>query len=293
LNKQAYYYTSHVNEYKSLLKDHDRAERKALELLSKTKLFKDFMRKNSMLASLFRLPGDPNDPLPAASLTGLQTRAQVNGFIQQTIAAGGPNTQQQIQQNIQEAQSKINELKNKLIQSGNGNSEDELPDFKPNDQRTKSFLKRLELGTNIQSQKANGFFPTTSDIGLSLGYKLNNRSIIGVGGSYKIGWGQNIRHISITHQGVGLRSFADWKIKGSFWLSGGYEMNYRSEFQNVDVLNDINAWQESGLIGLSKVVSLKTKFFKNTKLQLLWDFLNERQVPRTQPLVFRIGYSFK
>jgi hypothetical protein len=49
------------------LKDHKKAERKAIELLSKTKLFKDFMRKNSMLASLFRLPGDQNDPLSQAT----------------------------------------------------------------------------------------------------------------------------------------------------------------------------------------------------------------------------------
>ena len=80
LNKQVYYYSAQVDEYKSLLKDHKKAERKALEFLSKTKLFKDFMRKNSMLASLFRLPGDPNDPVSTASLAGLQTRAQVNGL---------------------------------------------------------------------------------------------------------------------------------------------------------------------------------------------------------------------
>ncbi|MBN8875902.1 MAG: hypothetical protein J0I32_00015, partial [Sphingobacteriales bacterium] len=57
LNKQAYYYSAQVNEYKQLLKDHKKAEQKAIELLSRTQLFKDFMRNNSQLASLFRLPG--------------------------------------------------------------------------------------------------------------------------------------------------------------------------------------------------------------------------------------------
>lgn len=74
-NKQAYYYSAQVNEYKQLLKDHKKAEKKALELLGETALFKEFMRKNSKLASLFRLPGDPNDPNGQASLAGLQTRA--------------------------------------------------------------------------------------------------------------------------------------------------------------------------------------------------------------------------
>ena len=91
--------------------------------------------------------------------------------------------------------------------------------FKPNSQKTKSFFRRLEFGINIQSQRSNGYFPVTSDIGLSLGYRLNDKSTIGVGISYKVGWGKNIQHINITHQGVGLRSFVDWKIKGSFWLS--------------------------------------------------------------------------
>ncbi len=295
LNKQAYYYSAQVNEYKSLLKDHKKAEQKALELLGKTKLFKDFMRTNSMLASLFRLPGDPNDPIPVASLVGLQTRAQVNGLIQQQIAAGGPNAQQQMQQNIQAAQSQLNQLKEKLLKvpsTGGDLGEADIPDFKPNTEKTKSFFQRLELGTNIQSQKANGFFPTTSDIGLSLGYKLNNRSIIGIGGSYKLGWGQNIRHINITHQGVGIRSFVDWKIKGSFWLSGGYEMNYRPEIRNIEQLKDKSGWQNSGLAGISKVISIKSKFFKKTKMSLLWDFLSYQQTPKSQPVVLRIGYTF-
>jgi len=294
LSKQAYYYSAQVKEYKALLKDHKKAEKKALELLSKTKLFKDFMRRNSQLASLFRLPGDPGDPTAQASLAGLQTRAQVNNLIQQQIAAGGPNARQQFQQNLQEAQGQLNQLKNKVSQLGKGgNSDDIMPEgFKPNDQKTRSFLQRLELGTNIQSQKARGYFPTTSDIGLSLGYKLNNKSIIGIGASYKLGWGKDIRHINITHQGAGLRSFVDWKVKGSWWVSGGYEMNYRSEFSQVEQLKNLNAWQQSGLIGISKVVSLKTKFFKKTKLQLLWDVLSYQQVPKAQPIVFRIGYNF-
>jgi hypothetical protein len=294
LNKQAYYFSQQINEYKSVFSDHKKAEKKALELLSKTKLFQNFLRKNSELASLFRLPGNPDDPVTQASLAGLQTRAQVNGLIQQQLSAGGPAAQAQFQQNLQQAQSQLNQLKNKLSQFGGGGSDMEMPEgFKPNNQKTKRFLDRLELGTNIQSQKANGYFPVTTDLGLSIGYKLNDRSILGIGASYKMGLGKDIRHVKVSHQGVGMRSFVDWKIKGSFWLSGGYEMNYRSEFNSIAVLRDYSAWQQAGLVGMSKVISLRTKFFKKTKLQLLWDFLSYQQVPKTQPIVFRVGYSFK
>ncbi|MEJ0106576.1 MAG: hypothetical protein WDO19_30300 [Bacteroidota bacterium] len=297
LNKQVYYYSEQLSEYKALLSDHKKAERKAIELLSKSKLFKNFMRKNSMLASLFRLPGDPNDPLARANLSGLQTRTQVNNIIQQQIAAGGPNAQAQFRQNMQQAQGKMNELKEKILRKGSGgsgSSDAEMPEgFKPNNQKAKSFLKRLEYGTNFQTQKATNLFPVTSDIGLSLGYKLNDKSVIGIGASYKMGMGRGWNNIRVTNQGAGLRSFIDWKIKGSFWISGGYEQNYKAAFSDFDQLKNYSPWQQSGLLGLSKVISLKSKFFKKTKLQLLWDFLSYQQAPRTQPVLFRVGYNLK
>jgi hypothetical protein len=292
LNKKTYYYNEQVNEYKSLLKDHKKAEEKAVSLLSKTKQFKDFMKKNSALASMFRMSGDPADPSGQGSIAGLQTRAQVNNLIQQQAGAGGPAGLAQVQQNISQAQGQLQQWKNKITGLGKSSSDDIMPEgFKPNGQKTKSFRNRFEGGVNVQSQKPNGYFPVTSDLGLSLGYKLNDRSTIGIGASYKMGWGRNIQHIKISREGIGLRSFVDWKFKGSFWLSGGYEMNYRAAFKQIEQLKDLDAWQQSGLIGVSKVISMKTKFFKKTKVQLLWDFLSERQVPRSQPVIFRMGYS--
>lgn len=294
LNKEVYYYSQQIKEYKEVIRDKKKIERKAVELLSKTKLFQDFMKKNSMLASLFRMPvDDPTDPAYLQSLSGLQTRVQVNQLIQQQVAAGGPNALQEIKNNILQAQNQLQQLKEKMMKAGGGSSDDEFPEFKPNSQRTKSLLQRLELGTNMQSQKSSSFFPVTSDIGLSLGYKLNDKSVVGVGASYKIGWGKSFRQISITHEGAGLRSFVDYNLKKTFWISGGYEMNYKSAFNKVEELKNLNAWQQSGLIGISKKVAVNMKFLKSTKVQLLWDFLSYQQMPRTQPIVFRLGYSFK
>lgn len=292
ISKQTYYYGQQLNEYKNMLKDSKKREKKALEMLTKTKLFKDFMRKNSMLASLFGFPDDVNDPSSQRSLAGLQTRAQVTNLIQQQISSGGPDARRIVQQNIEQAKSQLNELKSKVDKFGGNNSEVEIPDFKPNSQRTKSFWKRWELGTNLQTQKANNFFPITTDLGLSAGFKLNDKSIIGVGASYKLGFGKGWNSMKLTQEGVGLRSFVDMKLKRSFWISGGFEMNYRTVFNSLDQLQHLNAWQQSGLLGLSKVVTLKNKFLKKTKLQLLWDFLSYNQKPVTQPLVFRVGYNF-
>jgi hypothetical protein len=292
-NKEVYYYSEQIKEYKEILHDSKKAERKVLELLSKTKLFNNFMRQNSLFASLFRLPGTDGDPVTQANLAGLQTRVQVNNLIQQQIAGGGAAASNQFRQNLQSAQSQMNQLKSKVTQLGGNGSDDIMPDgFKPNSQKTRGFLKRLEIGTNTQTQKATNLFPVTSDLGLSIGYKLNDKSVIGIGASYKLGWGRGWGHIKLTNEGAGLRSFIDWKIKGSLWMTGGYEQNYKTAFSNVDQLRNLSSWLQSGLLGLSKVVSVKSKFFKKTKLQLLWDFLSYQQVPRTHPVVFRVGYSF-
>lgn len=292
LNKDVHFYSQYINEYKFILQDPHKLERKAIELLSKTSIFQDFLRKHSFLASIFHVPGDPGRPAFQTNMAGLQTRAQVNQTIQQQFATSGQALPQAIQQNIQQAQNQVRQLKDKITNL-TGGQDNELPNFKSNKQKTKSFLRRLEFGTNIQTHQASNYFPATSDIGISLGYKLNDKSIVGIGMAYALGLGSGWRDVQLSSQGLGLRSFLDWKLKGSYWISGGYEMNYRSTFNTVDQLKNLNAWQKIGLLGISKVVSLKTKFFKKTKISLLWDFLSNQQIPETKPIIVRVGYNFR
>jgi hypothetical protein len=288
ISKESYYYVATIKNYKEIFSDKKKAEQTALTILNKIPAFTKFIQQNSMLARLF---GAPSGGSSTASLAGLQTRASVNALIQNQIAAGGPNAQQQITQNIQQAQGELSKLKDKIIKAGGGSSDEELPDFKPNQQKTKTFKQRLEFGSNIQFAKNNVFVPTTADIGVSLGYKPTDKSVIGLGASYKIGMG-SIEHISITHQGIGLRSFVDWKLKKQFFISGGYEMNYNAAFKNIQQLQNYSGWQHAGLVGLSKKINIKTKWFKETKLQLLYDMLARQHVPVSQPVIFRTGYNF-
>jgi hypothetical protein len=98
--------------------------------------------------------------------------------------------------------------------------------------------------------------------------------------------------VKLSGQGAGLRSFADIHIDKSFFASGGFEYNYQRPFDIQRFPGKLDSWQKSGLIGVSKIISMKSRALKNTKIQLLWDFLSYQQVPRAQPVKFRIGYSF-
>jgi hypothetical protein len=289
-NKQLFYYKQQLSDYKEMLNDPDKMMKTALILLNKLPAFTNFMRSNSMLASLFNLPGTYN---PSVVNQGMATRDQVIAAFQSQLGGSGPNMSSFVQQNVQSAQGQTAQLTDKLPGLGSGGGPDlDMPNFTPNSKKTKSFLQRLEYGTNLQTVHSTYYFPTTTDIALSLGYKLNDNNVIGIGASYKMGWGQDISNINISSQGIGFRSYADFKLKKSIFISGGFEYNYQQPFISVTELRDLQSWQKSGLIGLSKIISLKTKVFKKTKIQLLWDFLSYQQIPRGQPFKFRVGYSF-
>jgi hypothetical protein len=294
INKETYYYIETLKNYKELFSDSKKAEETALAILNKIPAFQKFMQKNSQLASLFGVPGGGSGASNMASVSGLQTRASIQTLLQDRMASGGPNAQEAFSQGIQQAQDELAKLKDKVLSSaGVGGSEGgELPDFKPNMQKTKTFKQRLDYGLNFQFAKSNTLIPATTNIGLSIGYKLNDKSVIGLGAGYILGMG-TIQHIQLTHQGINLRSYMDWKLKKQFFISGGYEMNHNAQFENFAQLQSYDAWQRSALIGITKKISIKSKWFKSTNIQVLYDFLYNQHLPASQPFVFRFGYGFK
>lgn len=291
LKKEVYYYQAQIEEYRNVLRNPDAIQKRVLQQIQNQKEFAGFFSQHSQFASLFNLPTAGSSPGEAINLPpGIQTRAQLSQDIQQRFG-GQSNYQQALQQNVQGAQAQVRNLKNKLLKNETSNSDAEMPDFKPNTEKTKSFSQRLEFGFNLQSQKSNFYFPTTTDIGISCGYKLNPKQIIGIGTSYKMGWGKSIKQIVLSHQGIGFRTFMDYKLKGSLWISGGSELNYRSAFKNFEIFNDRSAWEQNALIGLSKKFDLKGRM--KTNMQLLYDFLHRKHRPQSQPVLFRMGYTLK
>jgi hypothetical protein len=289
INQDVYYYSQQLRQYKEMWTSPDAIEQRALAILNRLPAFQTFMKDNSMLGGLFNLPGSYGSP---QAISGLQTKNQVAALVQSQVSAAGPDGASALQGNLQSAQSQLDGYKNKLDQLGSGNGNMDVPDFKPNDQKTKTFWKRLQYGTDFQTTRNNYMFPMTTDFGLSIAYKLGHNNLLGVGASYKLGWGNGIQHIAFSNQGVGLRSFLQIKIKGTFSATGGFEYNYNTPFTAYQQIKLLRDWTKSGLIGVTKTISIKNRVFKNTSVSLLWDFLSYQQVPQTQPFLFRIGYTF-
>ncbi|GGA93388.1 hypothetical protein [Puia dinghuensis] len=289
LTREAYYYSEQVRQYRQLLNDPDQLEKKALSLLGQLPAFRQFMKNNGQLAGLFNLPAGYSSP---AALAGLQTRDQVTQAIQSQLAAGGQGALSALHQNLQSAEQQLDGFKDKLNHLGSGSGDIDMPNFKPNGQRTKSLWRRLEAGVNLQTSRTNRYYPNVLDLGGSLGYRLTDKSTIGVGTSLKIGLGSDIRHLALTASGASLRSYVDIVLKGSFFVSGGLEYNHTSALRSYQDIRRLSGWTTSGLIGITKTVSVKSRVFKKTKLSLLWDFLSYRQRPQTPAIVYRLGYSF-
>lgn len=292
INKEAYYFAAQIKEYKTTLKDPAKIERLVLDQMKKIPAFQQLMQQNSQLSGLFTSPASFSGLIPAGSIpvvNGLAIRSSVQSFIQANIPLSKPfNPFTQIQQQLPEAKSQLDQLKNKLNEVG-GMKNKAMPDFKPNTQRTKTIWKRIEYGTDVQFGKSVNYIPATGNIALKLGYKLNDKSIVGVGANYVVGFGEGWKKVKFSSEGVGLRTYIKWKIKKGLDVQGGSEWNYMLQFKNVDELKNINAWQQSALIGLSKNYAIGKKLKGN--LQVLYDFLYNRHIPRTQPVVFRFGYG--
>lgn len=294
INKELYYYQQQLAEYKALLHDRKKLEEKVFATVRNLPAFQNFMRKHSYLAQLFRLP-DNSATTSIEPIPGLQTRASVQTALQQrfgqtftmprTSGGGGSGFEQQLQQ----AHTQLNVLKDKLNQVGGGNSDMTMPDFKPNMQKAKPFLQRLEYGFNMQSERGTSLMPATSDFALTVGYRLSDKKTIGLGASYKMGWGHGFNHIHLSSEGIGLRSYADMTLKGSIWLTGGFEYNYFNHFSNLNEIKNIDVWQRSALLGLEKKYRVGKK---NGTAQVLYDFLAGKQTPQAQALKFRVGYTF-
>jgi hypothetical protein len=287
-DKLAYYYIEQIKEYKNILKDPSKIEKLVLTGLKKIPAFNEFMQNNGLMSastsvvSLPNLFGNNN----SANLVGLQSRASVQQLIGQQFGSNS-NTIQAIQQSFQNAQ---NQIATTQLNSDGSNDNLQIKDFKPNGQRLKSFKNRLELGVSMNSEKAqNIFLSNMANVGLSVGYKINDGIVIGTALSYRLGVKGRVDKLKLTNESIGLRAYFDAKFsKNNFWATIGYEQNYMIQFKNIPELNQYSNWEHVFLFGLSKKIKMKNK---GLKIQLLYDFLALRKIPNTSPFIYRITFT--
>lgn len=287
--KDVYYYRAKMDEFKSIFSDQSKIEKVITGALAKLPVFQQYFGEHSDLASIFSL----RNVLPASGnsipvVNGIAPRLAVQQAVATNAPASNINLHSLITQQLDQAETLKDKLKNKLKNVG-GMKDKEIPEFRPNTQKVKSFWKRLEYSTDLQTAKSNNLFPATGNLGVLIGYKMNDKSSAGIGAAYRFGLGHGWKSIQLSHQGVGLRSYINWKLKGKFYIQGGSEWNYNKEFEVLDQLKVKSMWQHSALLGLNKKYQLTKKIKGN--MQVLYDFLYYQHKPTTSPVLFRLGYG--
>ncbi len=139
LNADAYYYSQQVQQYRSMLNDPGKLEMQALSMVSRLPAYQLFMKNNSQLSGLFKLPGG-DGPGTAQAIPGLQTHSQIAQQVQSQAAAGGGGSgpdMGSVTSKVQVAQSQLDAYKSRISQLGAGSTTASAPDFRPNDQKTK------------------------------------------------------------------------------------------------------------------------------------------------------------
>ncbi len=289
LNKESYYYTEALTNYKAVLADPKKTEQLVASVLSKIPAFKKFAAQHSQLAGVFA-------PLGAFGGGGGGSTPVVNGLasrtdVQNALAASGADASallDQMQAKPPVSPASLDQLTDRLPLGGK-QGEKEIPGFTPNSQRNKTFRQRIEVGSDFQFGKSHQLLPTTATTGLTVGYKINDKSSAGIGMNYLLGLGNGWQNIRLTSEGIGFRSYVKWKFKGSFYLQAGGEWNYMMRFAGIEELKKARNWQQATLIGLSKQYMISKKVKGN--VQLLYNLLHYQNQPRTQPLVIRLGYG--
>ena len=285
INKETYYYTETLRNYKEIFNDSKKTEETAKAILNRIPAFKKFFEQNSQLASLFGSVPANGSTSSVPVVNGLSSRASLQQYFQTNLpAVSDPGTKLQQQMNVPEFKSELAKLSSlKPEKTG-------LPDFKPNSQRAKPFGKRIEKGFDIQFGKSVNFLPATCNLAINAGYKINDNSSAGLGVSYILGLGHGWDKINLSSEGIGLRTYVKWKLAKNLDIQGGREWNYMHTFQNFRVFSKSSGWQQSALLGLNKLIPTGRKVKGN--VQVLFDFLYNKHNPVTQPVVFRAGYNF-
>jgi hypothetical protein len=307
--QQLHTYKQQLQAWKDIWQQPGRAEQLALQALNKVPGFQEFIKQHALLGAL---GGGGNNGAPAAPVAGVQSRQGVMQELMDRFSQGDANgTQtmmpQKVQEQLGDAMGQLQDLKQQVEGIGSqvengamGNKALSLAEQERADLKALPFAKRLQLKYNLQTGGGLRQFPAINDVGWQVGYLLAPRLETGIGGAYKFALGESLRKLEWSSQGLALRSYFDWRVtpangklfKG-FWLTAAFEMNYWNTHAMPDTALGIQprsiGWTEAGLAGITKKIGNGKK---EMQVQLLWQFVQDRQVQSASPFLFRWGRSF-
>ena len=283
--KEVLYAKGRMKAWEALADNPSAAEAKALELLQGTPGFEEKISATVNGSGM----GGMNGATTSEDLEkmGYQTRRQMAAQLQQRFGSSLGAVQGQMgsqvnawQGKAQGAIAQVKDTKNSVQSAKDGLKSG----FKPNPMRSLPFWQRIEKSYSVQTARASadGTKPAMLEIGGMAGYRQTATLSAGVGIALNTGLGQDWSHIRFSFQGLGLRSYVQWKgLPYGFGLYGGYERTYKgyaftgtntsnpgTELTSENVHNTA-VYSDAVVVGLTKSYKINAKW--NGAIQLLYD----------------------
>jgi hypothetical protein len=278
---------------RELLFEHSRIEKEVTKYLGRMPDYFKYQNAQSSLRDIFR-----NSALsfPPSASSKIIEGIPLRSTLQQNIPEGGdlvdlgmmqiPSLRKVVDNfNTEELNlNTVSDLLSDTFQLNKLKSHNEISAYQ-------SMRQRLEFGFNVQFSKSKSILPATGDMGLNIGYKISKRFTTGLGISFKIGLGSGWNNIRLSGEGFGARSFVKYSIGKKLDLYGGWESNFVSKIKKMESILESNVpWRTSILGGISKSYIISKKLKGN--IQVLFDFLYDKNRQFNQPFLIRFGYEF-
>lgn len=294
------YFSRHIGECKKIFLDKSKWEKKLWSKITGASDFEALMDQHGALAQVHQ---SPQHSRPSISLTKL---------IDEKVQSGSVTEEQSkilsslLPQNIKDKAKKPQELfetvdaakvvadsAQVLLNDSTKTTEKPEKTWQPDPLKTKRFIDRFSVISNLQFDNRSIFLPASATAALGLQFMYHRNGSIGTALSCiqpmpRINPGSEDSFRIPTATGIGMRIFLDFKLKTAIYLQSGYEINWRP-YENTAT---IGRWERmpSAMAGLKiKYPAGKTRTAPT--IEFLYDFLHAQT---GQPaFVFRTGVNIR
>jgi hypothetical protein len=274
MEKERYYYMAQISMYRSVLHDPSVLDDQLMSCLRSDPRFSDFMAT---------LPAKPQDPAK------MQPRQLVQQMMQSQAAAIDEDPSALIKGAKEKGSELLGDLSDKATEIGNIDNTAQVPEFKPDPFKTKSFWEHFDVGFDLQFDRNTFHLPSSGVAGLQLAFNFNERFSAGALVNYRFGMGE-IKHIRFSHQGAGYGVFINSKIWKNLGAQAGYERNWRTDTQVSETVQFDAGWTTAMLAGLTYEYSIGKKV--KATLGVFCDFLYKKYTPQSNAVLWRMGWKF-
>ncbi len=282
--KGAYYNLATFDELKQTFKDPTSIENNATKFLLADFYYRNFITANSDLSSFAK-----SFPKSGGSVafSSMQTTIQTGDLMQHSIKNLGPDAKHILESNMAEMHSSLSKAKTQF--SSLENLAD-LPEFKINPLKTKPFFERVKFGFDLHFSPGTLFVPVSGEFGVHAGYQISQRTIAGGTSFYRVGFGDGVRNIVWSHEGLSYGTYAEHNLKRIIFAYITFERKYYYDVSYRNESLDKSTWKNSLMAGFKLKTQNKKK--RSYCVSLLYDFMHELQIPFTPALTYRVGWEF-